>query len=308
MLNGLFGKIKFFVEGLNHARLIEKLRKTARLFDVKSNAKSLIFWCAKKDKDKIIAKLNELCYNFTILEEKGLSFALKHTVARAGVILGVALSVILTVLYPKLVLYISVNDEGLRDQTISVLQEAGVSQNKLIWTIDAEGISKRLMALDGVSYAKVTRRGTSVEVELRRELLPPEFLFESGKKVVSVRTAVVTRAVVFSGTAVVKYGDVVKPGDTLIDSYFTVRDERMPTVASGEVYGKVYIQNSVYFAKSEWSGEIGRKEQQEKTAQLLTEAKLTQGEIVTDKWFTHRETSDGYIVTVKLECEVKISG
>ena len=121
MLNGLFGKIKFFVEGLNHARLIEKLRKTARLFDVKSNAKSLIFWCAKKDKDKIIAKLNELCYNFTILEEKGLSFALKHAVARAGVIWASRCRSFSRCCTPNSC-FISVNDEGLRDQTISVIK------------------------------------------------------------------------------------------------------------------------------------------------------------------------------------------
>lgn len=303
----LFSNVKIEVTGLNHARLLEKLRKIATLKDIKSESKTVSFWCAKKDESKIIALLNELCYNYVILERTGFAHNLTRIFARAGIFLGIIISLFLIAVYPRIVLSVSVNDPAYKEQAIKVLSDFGVKQFDFVWKVDLEGISNKLASLEGVSYAKATRQGTALYIEIQSELEPPEFLFESGHTVVSKRVATVTRVVVYSGTATVKYGDIVRVGDVLIDGYFTVREQRIDTTASGEVFGKVYAQKTYFFEKADWEGKIAMKEQQERTAQLLMESTLTHGEVVTQKWFEHTENEIGYFVKVRLECEVKIN-
>ncbi|HKL94413.1 MAG TPA: sporulation protein YqfD, partial [Clostridia bacterium] len=294
--------------GLNHARLFEKLRSVSAIFGASSQARSLSFWCREKDERKIIAILDELLYNYKILERKGIAPTLARVVSRVGIIAGILISIAMLVLYPHLVLSISINNTKYEAQTMEILQSMGAAKQGFLWSLDCGGIEEKLLALKGISYAKVTRQGTAIIVELQQELPPPEFLLKSGYTVKSTRQATITRTIVYSGTAVVKYGDVVNVGEVLIDGFILVGEESVATHASGEVFGKIYIERSVFFPKSEWQNTIGRVEQQEKTAQLKIESTLYRGEIVTDKWFIHKETTDGYIVTVRLECEVKISG
>lgn len=304
----LFGKVKFEVEGLNHARLFEKLRKVSSINRASSRGRLFSFWCKEKDERKIIAILDDLMYNYKILKKNGISPVLARVFARVGVILGIVVSIATLVTYPRFVLSITVNDKKYEAQAMEIMQEMGATRYGFLWSLDCANIEQKLLKLDGVSYAKVIRQGTAIAVEIQRELPPPELLLQSGYVVKSKKLATVTRTVVYSGTAVVKYGDIVKVGEVLIDGYILVGEEKVRTHASGEVFGKLYIERKVYFPKSEWGEPIGRVEQQQKTAQLKVESTLTSGEIVTDKWFTHAETPDGYTVTVKLECEVKISG
>jgi len=303
-----YGKVNIEVEGLNHAKLIENLRASSVVKGVESKARSLSFWCYEKDEIKIIAILKHMCYNYKILKRKGIAPALARVFARVGVVVGIVISVALLVLYPRMVLSLDVNDSDFESQTKEIMSEEGVKQFGFLWSLDCGKLEAKLLALDGISYAKVTRQGTSIVVQLERELPKPELLLESGKAVKSKKRATVTRTIVYAGTAVVKYGQIVEVGEVLIDGYILVGEEKVNSYASGEVYGKIYIERKVFFAKEEWQDDVGRVEQQERTSQLMVESTFTNGEIVTDKWFAHKTTEEGYIVTVTLECEVKISG
>lgn len=105
--------------------------------------------------------------------------------------------------------------------------------------------------VDGVSLAEAYVSGSKLIVSVRQtqsEPIPPQ----GYARVVADRYAIVTRAVVFSGTAAVAPGDVVKPGDTLIDGHIDVGTADEPqlveTGADGEIYGIVYYSARLMFS------------------------------------------------------------
>ena len=80
---------------------------------------------------------------------------------------------------------------------------------------------------------------------MRRQLPEPVPEEENGKIISSV-DAIVTRVEVSGGTALVKAGDTVRKGQTLIDDVIIVGDpadpehEEIETAAKGDVYGRVW--------------------------------------------------------------------
>ena len=74
---------------------------------------------------------------------------------------------------------------------------------------------------------------------------------QKGSAVVADVRAIITRVVVFSGTAVVKAGDVVAPGDVLIEGTIDVGTEEEPQLvqvgADGVVYARVFESERLVF-------------------------------------------------------------
>lgn len=126
------------------------------------------------------------------------------------------------------------------DDVSRILTENGISVGKLVWEFDGDEVERQLLELDGVAFASVSKRGTRVYVDVRTELDGEDFVDIGTQPVKATVRATVTRTVVFSGSALVEYGDVVNVGDELIGAYVTVGEEKVACPADGEVYGKTY--------------------------------------------------------------------
>ena len=245
-----FSITEFEVRGLNHARLLSLLAEQAHVRRVRSEGTLFAFSVPSREKPKIVAILDTLCYDYKIKSERGVLLALLDGVRRAGVVCGLLAVVAALVVFPNTVTSVECVGEWNSD-VARILSDSGIVEGRVLFSFDGAEVAEKLRSLDGVVYASVEKVGTRVCVEVRAEHRSDSFVGVAGNSVTATKRAVVTRVVVFAGTSVVKYGDVVSAGDEVIAGYVTVGDEKVPSAAAGEVYGMTYTQYSRFFPDTE---------------------------------------------------------
>lgn len=240
------GRTGFEVEGVNFGRLLSLLSEFTSLKSVKTGAKKLSFVSPSKDRGKIIALLDKLCYSYKINKTRGIIPFGVNFAARFGLVAGVIAAIAVLSVYPKFVTRITI--EGEASQAVNdILSAYGIKRGAFLGSLNEKSVSNELLKLDGVAFASVEKHGTHVYVYLRGELANDNYIDFSGEPVTAKKRAGVTRVIVTGGTAEVKYGDVVEPGDVLIGGYVLVGEEKAPVPAGGEVYGKVYHEKTTVF-------------------------------------------------------------
>ncbi|MDE6059982.1 MAG: sporulation protein YqfD [Clostridia bacterium] len=260
------GDTVFFVNGKNGVRVLGALSKICSVRDVAILSDGIRFEVPSKHRSEIIALLNNLCYDYKVLKNIGaLHFAI-NTLARVGFAVGIIVVAVGIAIFSQFVTRVSVSavdgvygqniDSALNSQILGILSSYGAKEGKWLPHIDCGSVEKELLALDGVAYASVQRRGTHIEVQIKRELQNDYLVEVVGSTVKARKVAVVTRVIVEGGTAVVEYGDVVRAGDTLIDGYVMYGDERLNVEAKGLAYGKVYHKKTVFFSDIITSREV----------------------------------------------------
>lgn len=245
-----FTRTVFRTDGLNRARLLTRLAEVATLKVLRSDSEELRFSVSSADKSKVVAILKSLCYDYIIIKEEGPFFSLLSCLRRAGIVAGIVCSVAALAVYPHLVTSVEATGEW-NDDVSRILTENGISVGKLVWEFDGDEVERQLLELDGVAFASVSKRGTRVYVDVRTELDGEDFVDIGTQPVKATVRATVTRTVVFSGSALVEYGDVVNVGDELIGAYVTVGEEKVACPADGEVYGKTYRTHTKFFPDTE---------------------------------------------------------
>lgn len=259
------GTTVMFVAGKYGVRVLGALSKVCAVKNVTVLSDGVQFEVPSKHREQIIALLSNLCYDYKILRIKGLYPLTFNALSRAGFALGVAVIAVAMGIFSQFVTRVSVSasdsasglDGALNAKIADILSEYGVREGNWLPSVNLGDVEKSLLALDGVSYASVRRHGTHVAVEIKRERPPADIVQISGSKVVSQKTAVVTRVVVEGGTATVDYGDVVRKGDTLIDGYVVFGEDKLEVEAKGAVYGKVFYKKSVVFKDVETVSQWG---------------------------------------------------
>ncbi|NLZ25661.1 MAG: hypothetical protein GX891_04285 [Clostridiales bacterium] len=237
----------FEVEGETLSRLVREITSNVFVCDLKIKGKKLCFSCKLNDEPKCVAILKELCYNYTIIRRSGLASFLRFLAKRLGIIAGIAVSFVITVLFNFFIADIDVGEEEYKAKAESILSDSGVKRGKFLFNIDYDALQLKLLELEGISYAKVERAGTKIVVTIKRELPPPDILPAPSGSVKCAKRAVFSRAIVFFGTLVPKKGDIVERGDVLIGNYIMVGEEKVPSQASGEVYGYCYYTATMTF-------------------------------------------------------------
>ena len=260
-----FGKTQFEITSKNGVKALVAVSKICRVFDVQKFENGVRFFVDSKHCHKIIALLDNLCYDYKIIKIGGLvPFALRSA-ARVGIVCGLCVGVVALSIFASFVTRVSVRyagdvevDAALNLQVNDILQEYGVRKGAKISDIRSDDVQKALNSLGGIAFANVSVNGSHVDIVLKSELPREEFVQIDGSSVAARKTAVVTRIIVEGGTAVKKYGDVVKPGDLLIEGYVEYGDNKIPAQARGFAYGKVYHKKSVFFADTQSVKTYGR--------------------------------------------------
>lgn len=245
-----FTRTVFRAEGLNLSRLISAVSAETRVRILRSEERAVEFRVSSADKAKVVAILNRLCYDYIIIKEEGALFGAVAALRRAGIVAGIACSLAALIVYPHMITAVEATGEWNADVS-RILASNGITVGKAVWNFDGDAVERQLLELDGVSFASVDKRGTRVYVNVRAERDGEHFVDLTRGNVTATVRASVTRAIVFSGTALVKYGDVVEAGQELIGGYVTVGEEKVACPADGEVYGKTYRTVTRFFPDTE---------------------------------------------------------
>ena len=238
-----FGTDIHSVETPVYSRILNELSRVAKFKNVVHKEGKLTFEAPRKERDEIIALLDNLCYTHNIERTKGTLNTMISVLKRAGLIVGLFCAIGAFLVYPHFVFNVEYNGDS--DKKVQdALTSYSVEQGAFLWHFDEEAIEKHLLSLEGISFASVEKVGTRVCVHVVHEL-PVRPSVSTMGNTIATKGGVVTRIVVYSGTAEVVVGDTVEKGQTLIGDYYLKGEDKVPTTASGEVY----VERQVVFER-----------------------------------------------------------
>ena len=186
----------------------------------------------------------------SILREEGVNFTDNTVVFRLRPVLAVSfvLAAILVIVFGSFVYGVDISG----NRTVNTADiEAVLSAHRVDGFtykkgIDLDAIRRDVTALGGISFVSVGIKGSTLYVNVKEELPAAETEAENTAPVLATRSGVVTKVVCESGTALVKAGDVVTIGDTLIAPVYRFTEGEAPAPAKGEVWAStVYCKEVV---------------------------------------------------------------
>ncbi len=241
------------IEGYNRPKLLKALvdrgiiLKKVRIF----SAKTLQIIIFHKDCEKTFAICRELCYTYRVCSSSGLVNFVKYNLKRWGLLIGLTLSVALTVFFSGFIHSVKItgNDAVSDREILTLLKENGIGcGSRITQSVKAE-TTALIRTHEHIADCSVAVRGCTLVVSVleRERSTQPQPVLNS---VTSQFDAVVSKVICSSGTAKVKNGEVVKKGDELIEgvTYSTNGEEKYQVPAQGTVYGIVTYKKSEIIA------------------------------------------------------------
>ena len=226
---------KWIVEGLMPEKAINRLQKSGiSLFLVKKIEKKRILFCInKKDLEKAFAIYPNMCYNSSrgsvySFTRVGALDAHARNVAKLkwfAVCLGICCFFLLVGSFSPFVFQIeTVGANVYKREVFEFLREYGVREFSVYPNGVEDEIAAKILALDGVEFCSVQKRGNTVTVEVRTNA------FSSARQAKGDFLAPcdgrVEKIVTLSGTPLKKIGDEVKAGEKLVGGYLLVGEEQ----------------------------------------------------------------------------------
>lgn len=237
----------------------ELLRKKLKLSSIIRNKEFFEFNVSDNDYLACKSVLESFNVDFQTVSYHGALRGARAVKAKAMIIVGLAFGMALLIFMSSLVVKVNVTITDARYLSLveKVLQNDGVYGLNFKKNINTDALELKLISsIDEVTDASVSIEGMTVNVNVIAKE-PPYVIADGKTRIVSSDKAIITRVCVTSGTAVVKAGETVEIGQTLIDGYIlTDKDEyaenplKVPCPADGEVYGKVYYHKRVIIPDS----------------------------------------------------------
>ncbi|MEG1963400.1 MAG: sporulation protein YqfD [Clostridia bacterium] len=244
-------KIKVNINQISFLDIIAE--KNLEVFNVKVEAKCIIFEVDFLHYKKIINTLKEYGFTYKILSKKGVQFNFKSINSYIGAIVGVFVLICFCFVSNMFVFKVEIvgNKNVDSNKILKVLAQNGIKPlTKKV--SDTKKLEKAIQNIDGVSFAVADYKGVTLKIEVKEELFFENINEDKKEKIVASKDGIITKIIVQSGTAKVKRGDLVKRGDVLIAGEQIVDEEKKLTAnvgASGEVFAKVYYHKRFILPK-----------------------------------------------------------
>lgn len=234
-------KEKFFVEGVLPERAILRLKREGiSVYNAKKTAKNrIVFSLKKKDCEKAFTIFPKVCYNtgkgemqtatqsnYTLLKI-GADAPLKlweFFKKRWGIFIGIAVFFGVTAYFQNYALRIEIaGTDCYRREIFAALEKGGVAVGKPYRKENIDKIRSEILALDGVGYCSVKKRGTVVTVEVRFDPFSERKLKNS--PFLSLHTGMIEELTTLRGEPLKKVGQQVLAGEPIVANYFSVVDQ-----------------------------------------------------------------------------------
>ncbi|MBZ2175730.1 sporulation protein YqfD [Schnuerera sp. xch1] len=184
-----------------------------------------------------------------IVDKKGLPFILYKLRYRKMLGLGFVIFLCIIIFLSSLIWHIEIigNDKVKTEDIRSVLEQENIKKGIIKYKLDKDYIEYLLLnEFDIFSFLSVDIKGTKLIIEVKEQDLPPEKIdTDTPCNIIASKRGVIEKAIARNGKAVVKKGDVVDKGQTLITGVISdeYSEEQIFVHAEGEVLAKtVYSQ------------------------------------------------------------------
>lgn len=201
------------------------------------------FICSRHTAKKLLSACKSYDIPIKIKSEGGAPRLLHKYRTRAGLFVGLALSVSLFCLSQSVLWRINVkgNERLTREEVTDALEASGLYIGGRLSSFDIDSIENRvILNSDDISWISVNMSGTVANVEIR-EVIDTEIKEKETHpaNIVASRDAQIVAIEVYSGFLSVEAGDFVRTGDLLVSGiYDTKQGAYRYTRAAGRVLGK----------------------------------------------------------------------
>ncbi|MBQ9118091.1 MAG: sporulation protein YqfD [Clostridia bacterium] len=228
-------KERLCLTGINPERALSRLAKEGiPVFSAeKTDKTNLCFSVKKGDVAKVFAiypnakRKGNFVYAVRRLPPTGWLKGARKLKNSVGVLVGAVLFVAVTTLADDWVLQINLDAPAVYEAQIQeVLKRHGVRQYALYEKGKEDLISASLLALDGVSYCSVEKRGSVLTVTLKTNSFATE---TTNEEFVAERTGILTELTVLRGSALCAVGTEIAAGTSLVEGrIYTPEGESQP--------------------------------------------------------------------------------
>lgn len=239
----IFAKVE--CEDRNTERLINAfLDKGVRIKSLKRKQGKVSFCVRERDLKRAEEVLAKDKREFTVLSRGGSNFLGKFALKYLALAICAVAAITGICLGSGLCLGVEI-DSATKAQTAEIngiLQEYGYKKYMKKSDLDTKALSYAISSrIEDIGFAGCYFDGGILKIDVRS--VHADESEESYSQIVAASDGIVTRVLVFSGTALVDEGDVVKAGDVLIAGYIDTApgsedNVRISVEASGEVYAE----------------------------------------------------------------------
>ncbi|MBQ8374205.1 MAG: sporulation protein YqfD [Clostridia bacterium] len=217
-------KTRMLITGMMPERALNRLQRAGIAVEkVKKRKKNeIVFTVDEKDCEKVFAIYPNICYNnrgytpYTaqILPKTGVAKLWSGVKKRVGLALGAAIWLFLTAFSDSFVLSVKILGETpYETEIMRILDEGGATHFSRYDGKNADLLSSRILALDGVSYCSVKKVGTTLVVEVVGGSFPKAQAFAT--ELISDVSGEITELTVLRGEALKSVGELVEAGEAL---------------------------------------------------------------------------------------------
>jgi similar to stage IV sporulation protein len=245
LLSLLRGYVVIRLKAANCEKIINLLRKKGiRMWDVEKNEDTVKFKISYEDYKKYEEILRET--KSETVNKKGLAFKFSKLKVRKGFVAG--LFILLVCLYVISSLVWNVQIVGTNNVTakniVKVLEDNKITMPIAHSSLKPKKIETMLYkTFDNFKFIEVYIEGSNLIIFVReKEPEKAEIKSTDPSSIISTKNAIVNKVIAKSGQSMVKEGDVVYEGQTLVMGMIKNKnsEEFMMVPSEGIIYGKTY--------------------------------------------------------------------
>lgn len=242
--------VSFTVTATTETALKKLAKANIPVYKVKKVANKLYFSVNQEYVEKVFAIFAHPCYNISIGRQSAKTRFRHFASRRFGLFIGAAAFAACALLSNLTVLKIKVTGSGsyLSPSVLAIAEECGAREYSFCTSLDKPLLTARVLALKGVNFCSVQRRGAYLIIDVSAE--EEEGSSVSYKNLTAPRSGVVQRIVAVCGTPQKSVGERVEAGETLIGAYrLSESGEEKETLAVGFAEIMVEGELSLFFEK-----------------------------------------------------------
>ena len=252
LLNYITGYVNIKVESFFLERFINIcISKNIFLWNIKRNKSSVLYAnISVKDYKRLRQIAKKTKSIVSIKKKKGLPFVL-HKYRKRKIFFALLIIIFIVMVITSNFIWnieIKGNININSDEIVQELNKQGLKIGKNKKKIDTNYIINKIrLNRDDIAWIGISIKGTNAIIEIKETDKAPEIIDENEYcNIVSDKMAIITKINVQNGTAVVKEGDIVKKGETLVAGYLEGK-----YTGIRYVHSKADIEAKVWYSKKE---------------------------------------------------------
>ncbi|MBP1925452.1 hypothetical protein J2Z76_001311 [Sedimentibacter acidaminivorans] len=243
--NLIRGYVIINITDTNYEKTINVLqRNKINLWDIEKNDNGVSFKISNDDYKKYYKIIRDIKLEPT--KKTGLSFKLKKLELRKGFIIGIIVLIISFFMFSNLVWNIEVvgTNQIVSRNIKDTLSKNGIKMPSTISNLNEKHIETLLhKEFASFKFVEAYVEGSKLIIFVKEKELESSVIKENTpSSIISTKNAIINKAIVKNGQLVVRVGDVVYKGQTLVMGIVKNKnsDDFMMVPSEGTIYGKTY--------------------------------------------------------------------